>query len=216
MRIYARSNHKDFYLALGYKSEKIKEYFFNYNNLNNDLAVDLLTSQILPQHHNELDWKVTLVDTGEKTMTGGRVKRMQSYIKNETCMLTYGDGVASIDIDALVAFHKSHGKLVTITAVRPPARFGELEINGDTVLRFNEKPQLQDGWINGGFFVIEPKFFDLIADNDTMLEREPLEKAAKMGELMAYRHEGFWQCMDTKRDLELLESLWAKGAPWVK
>jgi glucose-1-phosphate cytidylyltransferase len=149
-------------------------------------------------------------------MTGGRAKRMQSYIGNETCMLTYGDGVANIDLDALVSFHKSHGKLITLTAVRPPARFGELELNGDKVVSFQEKPQLHGGWINGGYFVIEPEFFDLIAGDDTMLEREPIEKAVNMGEMMAYRHEGFWQCMDTKRDLELLESLWAKGAPWVK
>jgi glucose-1-phosphate cytidylyltransferase len=149
-------------------------------------------------------------------MTGGRAKRMQSYIGNETCMLTYGDGVANIDLDALVSFHKSHGKLITLTAVRPPARFGELELNGDKVVSFQEKPQLHGGWINGGYFVIEPEFFDLITGDDTMLEREPIEKAVNMGETMAYRHEGFWQCMDTKRDLELLESLWAKGAPWVK
>jgi glucose-1-phosphate cytidylyltransferase len=216
MQNYARSKHKDFYLALGYKSEKIKEYFLSHSNLHSDILVDHLTTLVIPQSHNELDWKVTLVDTGETTMTGGRAKRMQSYIGNETCMLTYGDGVANIDLDALVSFHKSHGKLITLTAVRPPARFGELELNGDKVVSFQEKPQLHGGWINGGYFVIEPEFFDLIAGDDTMLEREPIEKAVNMGETMAYRHEGFWQCMDTKRDLELLESLWAKGAPWVK
>jgi glucose-1-phosphate cytidylyltransferase len=216
MQNYARSKHKDFYLALGYKSEKIKEYFLSHSNLHSDILVDHLTTLVIPQSHNELDWKVTLVDTGETTMTGGRAKRMQSYIGNETCMLTYGDGVANIDLDALVSFHKSHGKLITLTAVRPPARFGELELNGDKVVSFQEKPQLHGGWINGGYFVIEPEFFDLITGDDTMLEREPIEKAVNMGEMMAYRHEGFWQCMDTKRDLELLESLWAKGAPWVK
>lgn len=216
MQTYARSKHKDFYLALGYKSEKIKEYFLSHSNLHSDIMVDQLTSLFIPQDHNELDWKVTLVDTGDTTMTGGRAKRMQSYIGNETCMLTYGDGVANIDLDALVSFHKSHGKLITLTAVRPPARFGELELSGDKVVSFQEKPQLHGGWINGGYFVIEPEFFDLITGDDTMLEREPIEKAVNMGEMMAYRHEGFWQCMDTKRDLELLESLWAKGAPWVK
>jgi len=141
---------------------------------------------------------------------------MKSYIGNETCMLTYGDGVADIDLDALLAFHRSHGKLVTMSAVRPAARFGELELNGSHVKSFKEKPQLNEGWINGGFFVIEPAFFDWIAGDEIMLEREPIEKAAAMGELMAFRHEGFWQCMDTKRDHELLETLWSKGAPWAR
>ena len=148
-------------------------------------------------------------------MTGGRVKRMQSFIGRETCLITYGDGLSNIDLDALLAFHHSHGKMVTVTAVRPAARFGELEIDGDRVASFQEKPQLQDGWINGGYFVVEPKFFDLIAGDSTMLEREPLERATKDGQLMAYRHDGFWQCMDTKRDHEMLEYLWANGAPWA-
>jgi glucose-1-phosphate cytidylyltransferase len=158
---------------------------------------------------------VTLVNTGDKSMTGGRVKRLQSFIGNETCLLTYGDGVADIDLDALLAFHRSHGKMVTVTAVRPVARFGELDIDGDRVANFQEKPQLHEGWINGGFFVIEPAFFDLIEGDATLLEREPLENATKAGELMAYRHDGFWHCMDTKRDQERLESLWTTGAPWA-
>ncbi len=162
-----------------------------------------------------VDWRVTLVHTGDESMTGGRVKRMQPFIDNESCLLTYGDGVADIDIDALVAFHKSHGKMVTVSAVRPTARFGELELEGERVHSFQEKPQLHGGWINGGYFVVEPEFFDLIAGDSTMLEREPLEKAAKMSELMAYRHHGFWQCMDTKRDQDLLQDLWDEGAPWA-
>ena len=147
-------------------------------------------------------------------MTGGRVKRMKPFIGNETFLLTYGDGVSNIDIEALVNFHRKHGKMVTISAVRPSARFGELEISESQVQRFQEKPQLHDGWINGGYFVIEPEFFNFIEGDNTLLEREPLEKVAEMGELMAYHHDGFWQCMDTKRDHELLESLWAEGAPW--
>ena len=148
-------------------------------------------------------------------MTGGRVKRMQTFIGNETFLLTYGDGVANIDLDALLAFHRSHGKMITVSAVRPAARFGELEIDGARVSSFIEKPQLHQGWINGGYFVVEPTFFDLIDGDNTFLEREPLEQATKNGELMAYRHDGFWHCMDTKRDHEVLEFLWAKGAPWV-
>ena len=139
---------------------------------------------------------------------------MKHFIGNETFLLTYGDGVSNIDMEALVNFHRKHGKMVTISAVRPSARFGELEMSGSRVQRFQEKPQLHDGWINGGYFVIEPDFFNLIEGDSTLLEREPLEKAAEMGELMAYHHDGFWQCMDTKRDHELLESLWAEGAPW--
>ena len=147
-------------------------------------------------------------------MTGGRVKRMKNFIGDETCMLTYGDGVADINIDALLEFHKSHGKMVTISAVHPAARFGEIKVSDNKVTSFKEKPQLLDGWINGGYFVIEPAFFDLIDSDSTLLEQEPLEKVAGMGELMSYCHEGFWQCVDTKRDLELLETLWTSGAPW--
>jgi glucose-1-phosphate cytidylyltransferase len=161
-----------------------------------------------------IDWNVTLVETGRDTMTGGRLKRLQNYLSGESFMLTYGDGLSDIDLDALIAFHKSHGKMITMTAVRPSARFGELELNGDKVESFVEKPQPHDGWINGGFFVIEASFLDLISDDSVMLEREPLERAASLGELMAYRHEGFWQCMDTKRDHDLLQSLLIKGAPW--
>lgn len=216
MRSYAHFGHKDFYVALGYKAEVIKSYFLNYRSLNADFTVDIGSGSVTPHQLDQVDWRVTLAHTGEQSMTGGRVKRMQSFIGNETCMLTYGDGVSNIDLDALLKFHRSHGKLVTVSAVRPAARFGELEMEGARVVSFKEKPQLHEGWINGGFFIIEPAFFDLIGGDETMLEREPLERAASLGELMAYRHEGFWHCMDTKRDHELLESMWAKGAPWAR
>lgn len=216
MKTYAHYGHKDFYIALGYKSEVIKDYFLNYHSLNSDFAVNLASGKVKPYKVNDLDWQVTLSNTGISTMTGGRVKRMQQLIGNERFMLTYGDGVADIDIDDLFAFHKSHGKMVTMSAVRPAARFGELEINDNQVISFKEKPQLHNGWINGGYFIIEPEFFDYIASDETMLEREPLEAVTKAGELMAYTHDGFWHCMDTKRDHELLESLWSEGAPWSK
>jgi glucose-1-phosphate cytidylyltransferase len=215
MQTYASFGHKDFYVALGHKAEIIKDYFLNYRALNADFTVDLASGNVMPHQVDPLNWKVTLVNTGDATMTGGRVKRMQSFIGNEACMLTYGDGVADIDLDELLAFHRSHGKMVTVSAVRPAARFGELEIEGARVASFQEKPQMHDGWVNGGYFVIEPDFFDLIVGDSMLLEREPLEQATKMGELMAYKHEGFWQCMDTKRDLDHLQSLWKSGeAPW--
>jgi glucose-1-phosphate cytidylyltransferase len=176
--------------------------------------IDLASGNVTPHQVDSVDWKVTLVNTGDVSMTGGRVKRMKSFIGNETCMLTYGDGVANINLDNLLAFHRSHGKMVTVSAVRPAARFGELEMNGSRVTSFQEKPQLHDGWINGGYFVFEPAFFDFIVGDEILLERQPLEKATQAGELMAYHHDGFWHCMDTKRDHELLESLWEKGAPW--
>ena len=215
MKTYAHFNHKDFYIALGYKAELIKDYFLNYRALNADFTVELSSGDITSHQVESEDWRVTLVITGEDSMTGGRVKRMQSYIGNEPFLLTYGDGVADIDLKELVAFHKNHGKMITVSAVRPSARFGELNLDGNKVSSFQEKPQLHEGWINGGYFVINPEFFDLINGDSTMLEREPLEQATNAGELMAYRHDGFWHCMDTKRDHELLESLWEKGAPWA-
>jgi glucose-1-phosphate cytidylyltransferase len=214
MKRYAHYDHKDFFIALGYKSEIIKDYFLNYRNLSSDLSINLATGKVKSLREESIDWNVTLVETGRDTMTGGRLKRLQSYLAGERFMLTYGDGLSDIDIDALIAFHESHGKMITMTAVRPSARFGELKLNGDKVESFVEKPQLHDGWINGGFFVIEPKFIDFIAGDSIMLERDPLERAASLGELMAYRHEGYWQCMDTKRDHDLLQALSIKGAPW--
>ena len=215
MKTYAHFNHKDFYIALGYKAELIKDYFLNYRALNADFTVDLSSGDITSHQVESEDWRVTLVNSGEDSMTGGRVKRMQSYIGNEPFLLTYGDGAADIDLKELVAFHKNHGKMITVSAVRPSARFGELNLDGNKVSSFQEKPQLHKGWINGGYFVINPEFFNLIDGDSTMLEREPLEQATNAGELMAYRHDGFWHCMDTKRDHELLESLWEKGAPWA-
>ena len=217
MKSYAHFNHKDFYVALGYKAEVIKEYFIHYRTLNADFKVDLGTGDITPYQLDDVDWKVTLVESGLNTMTGGRVKRMKPFIGNETFLLTYGDGLSDVNLDALLNFHKSHGKMITMTAVRPAARFGELELDRDQVINFQEKPQLHDGWINGGFFVMEPECMELIKDDNIMLEREPLVAAAKQGELMAYRHDGFWQCMDTKRDHELLTKLWETDTvPWLR
>jgi glucose-1-phosphate cytidylyltransferase len=215
MKTFAHFGHKDFYVALGYKASVIKEYFLNYRALNADFTVNLATGDVAPHQIDSVDWQVTLVHTGDASMTGGRVKRMRDYVGKETFMLTYGDGVANVDIDALLRFHRQHGKMVTVTAVRPAARFGELGIKEDRVETFKEKPQMHEGWINGGFFVIEPRFLDLIEGDATLLEREPLETAARIGELMAYKHDGFWHCMDTKRDHDLLESLWREGAPWL-
>ena len=215
MKNYAFFGHKDFYLALGNKAEVIKEYFMNYRSLNADFSVDLFNGEIQPHVIEDIDWRVTLINTGIDSMTGGRVKRMKSFINNETFMLTYGDGVSDINIDDLLKFHKSHGKMVTISAVHPNARFGELEIKDNKVISFEEKPQTKKGWINGGFFIIEPEFFELIEGDSTILEKEPLEKAAALGELMAFHHDGFWQCMDTKRDRDYLEDLWqSNSAPW--
>tara|TARA_B110000003_G_C16493143_1_gene474283 strand:- start:155 stop:916 length:762 start_codon:yes stop_codon:yes gene_type:complete len=215
MQFYAKYGHKDFYVALGYKSEVIKDYFLNYRELNSDFTLDLNSGDIKHHQVNSEDWKVTLIDTGYKTMTGGRLKRLQKFIGSEPCLLTYGDGVSDINLTELLKFHKGHGKMITMSAVRPNARFGELELHGNLVKSFKEKPRLHKGWINGGFFVIEPDFFDLIDGDSTLLEREPLEKATKMNELMAFIHEGFWQCMDNKRDHDFLENLWIKGkAPW--
>jgi len=215
MNTYARSGHKDFYIALGYKSEVIKEYFLNYRTLNSDFTVDLSDGSLVAHQQDTVDWKVTLVDTGLNSMTGGRVKRMKDFIGNEPFLLTYGDGVADIDVDALLRFHQSHGKMVTVSAVHPGARFGELDIQNHVVTSFKEKPQTTQGWINGGYFVIEPSFFDLIEGDETILEKEPLERVAQMGELMSYQHDGFWQCMDTKRDRDALEELWQSDyAPW--
>lgn len=215
MRTYAHFGHKDFFVALGYKAELIKEYFLHYRSLNADFTVDLATGAVAPHQVDDADWRVTLVHTGQDSMTGGRVKRMQRFIGSEPFMLTYGDGVADIDVNALLAFHRSHGRMVTVTAVHPGARFGELLIQDERVASFKEKPQMGQGWVNGGFFVIQPEFFDLIDGDATILEREPLEEAARRGELMAYRHDGFWQCMDTKRDRDVLEDLWQSGkAAW--
>lgn len=212
MHHYARYGHNDFFLALGYKAEVIKEYFLNYRALSADFTVDLSDGCITHHQLDPVDWRVTLVHTGDNSMTGGRVRRMRQYIGNDSFMLTYGDGVSDIDLDKLLAFHRSHGKLVTVSAVRPSARFGLLQLDRDHVKQFTEKPQLEEGWINGGFFIVEPEFLDYLTSDETILEREPLERAAAIGELMAYRHEGFWQCMDTKRDKERLDELFSNSS----
>ena len=215
MQRYASFGHNDFYIALGYKAEVIKEYFLTLNPKNSDFSKELYTVKVSTHNSSDMDWNVTLMDTGKDSMTGGRLKRLESFIGNEPFLLTYGDGLADLDIARLVEFHKNHGKMVTVTAVHPVARFGELKIDGDCVKSFKEKPQVTRGWINGGFFVCQPQFFDLIKDDQTVLEAEPLEQTASMGELMAYKHESFWQCMDTIRDKDLLEELWQSGkASW--
>ena len=214
MKIFEHHALNDFVLALGYKNEIIKEYFSKYSLLNSDFSIDLKSGNMEMHQVQSEDWNVTLVDTGLDTMTGGRIKRLKDFVGNQTFMVTYGDGVGNIDIKNLIKFHKSHKKLATVTAVRPQARFGELEIVDDCVKSFKEKPQLDQGWINGGFFVLEPEVFDLITDDSVMFERQPLEELSSEENLMAYKHHGFWKCMDTKRDLEILNDLWNTNPPW--
>ncbi len=215
LNIYAAHGFDEFAIALGYKGEAIKEYFLNYHALENDLTVDLASGATQVYGGKRLAGRVHLIDTGEATQTGGRVKRLASHLGEGTFMLTYGDGVANVDVRKLVEFHKAHGKLATVTAVRPPSRFGSFVFDGDRIAEFVEKPQSGEGWINGGFFVLEPKVLDYIQGDTTLWEREPMERLAKDGELMAFRHEGFWQPMDTLREKRILEDLWAKGdAPW--
>ena len=214
MKRYSAYGFNDFVICCGYLGHKVREYFLSYAYQNADLTIHPGGRVEVRQSHSE-PWTVTLVDTGLDTMTGGRVKRVASYLQGDPYFcLTYGDGLADIDLGDLVAFHEAHGRLATVTAVNPMARFGALEIEGDTVTRFTEKPQAEGGLINGGFFVLSPKVLDLIPGDDTLLEREPLERLAETGELRAYRHGGFWQPMDTLRDKLHLEELWAQGAPW--
>lgn len=216
MKHYAHYSHKDFYIALGYKGEYIKKYMMDYINLSSNLSVDLKSGTVSRDGGEEKpDWTVNLIDTGLATQTGGRIKRLAPYLSDGTFFLTWGDGVSNIDLDDLLAFHKSHGKIATLTAVRPPARFGHLEFEGNQVKQFTEKPQTAEGWINGAFFVMEPELFDYIDGDMTHFEHEPLERLAADGQLMAYKHEDFWQCMDTLRDKVRLDSLWQTGeAPW--
>lgn len=216
MKSYAAHGFDEFVLALGYKGEYIKDYFLNYHPRTSDLTVRLATGEVIFKNPTAEDWSVSLVDTGAQSMTGGRLHRLEPLLREHgTFMLTYGDGVANVDIRKLVEFHKKHGKIATITAVRPPARFGELVMNGDSIEAFKEKPQTGAGWINGGFFVFEPGIFDYLHGDATVLEESPLEKLANDGQLKAYRHDGFWQCMDTLRDRNALDNLWQSGhAPW--
>jgi glucose-1-phosphate cytidylyltransferase len=215
MNIYAKYGYKNFLIACGYKGEMIKEYFHNFFIRNSDYIVDLKDGSLNVVNGTGLDWQIGLIDTGLDSMTGGRILRLKKWIGEETFMVTYGDGVGDIDISSLVEFHRAHGKLATVTAVRPPARFGGLALDGDAVCEFSEKPQTGEGWINGGFFVFEPGLFDYLSNSQTILEHEPLERLAREGHLKAFRHTGFWQPMDTLREKELLEELWASGkAPW--
>ena len=214
---YAAYGHCDFIVAAGYKSEVIKRYFLDYAAITSDFTVNLASGDCVWHNRPERDWSVTIVDTGLNAMTGGRVKRLQEFINGERFFLTYGDGVADVDIGELLSFHEQHKKMVTVTTVRPSARFGELKLDGDFVKTFKEKPQTETGWINGGFFVCEPEFLSKIEGDSTVLEGPPLEWAAANGQMAAYRHRGFWQCMDSVRDKDYLELLWSEQtAPWAK
>ncbi|HKO01276.1 MAG TPA: glucose-1-phosphate cytidylyltransferase [Thermoanaerobaculia bacterium] len=215
MKHFAHYDVRDFYVALGYKGEVIKQYFIDYYALSNDLTIDLRNGRVEPRERQSEEWVVSLVDTGDATMTGGRVKRLQHLVGDSTFMVTYGDGVSDIDVGALLEFHKQAGCIATVTAVRPPARFGGLYFDGDRVVGFTEKPQAGEGWINGGFLVFEPDIFEYLDGDGASLESNALEALAADGELAAYRHPGFWQCMDTLRDKRQLESSWNSGhAPW--
>jgi glucose-1-phosphate cytidylyltransferase len=215
MCIYTAHGFNDFLIACGYKSEVIKRYFATYRARHSSWRLHLQAGRKKTLHTHVPDWKISLVETGLHTMTGGRIRRLREWVEDSTFMATYGDGVADIHLHELLAFHRSHGRLATLTATRPPARFGCLEIVDGCVAEFIEKPQTNVGWINGGFFVFEPGIFDYLADDGTVLEKEPLERLARDGQLMAYCHPGFWQPMDTLRDKQLLEELWnSSRAPW--
>ncbi|WP_428311605.1 glucose-1-phosphate cytidylyltransferase [Hydrocarboniphaga sp.] len=216
MKMYSAYGINEFVVCLGYKGYVIKEYFANYFLHMSDVTFDMARNRMDVHNNNAEPWRVTLVDTGETTMTGGRLKRVKQYLKEDAAFcFTYGDGVGDIDIGKTLSFHKQHGKLATMTATQPPGRFGALGMDGDAVHSFQEKPSGDGGWINGGFFVLSPKVIDLIEEDSTIWERKPLEQLAADGELMAYKHPGFWQPMDTLRDKQHLEELWQSGkAPW--
>jgi glucose-1-phosphate cytidylyltransferase len=215
MNIYSARGFDDFVVACGYKGEYIKEYFRNFFLHHCDLTIDLKTGSCDASNCSAPKWRITLIDTGLQTQTGGRLRRLKDVLPRETFMVTYGDGVSNINVCALAEFHRSHGRLATVTAVRPPARFGGLVLSGNQVKEFTEKSQLGEGWINGGFFVFEPEVLDYLEGDETVLERDPLERLARKGELMAFRHPGFWQPMDTLREKQMLEALWESGsAPW--
>jgi glucose-1-phosphate cytidylyltransferase len=216
MKLYDRHQIADFVLALGYKGEIIKDYFLHYHQRMSDITVKLASGKVTYANASAEDWSVSMVDTGLHTMTGGRLLRLEHLLRpHGTFMLTYGDGVADIDLTALLAFHRAHGRLATVTAVRPAARFGTMLFDGDRVAEFREKPQIGEGWINGGFFVFESGVFDYIDSDATILEETPLERLSEDGQLMSFRHEGFWQCMDTLRDRDYLDGEWVRGtAKW--
>lgn len=215
MRHYSKYGYNSFVIALGYKGQHIKKYMVDYGALQSNLTVKLASGDVLKHGSNHPDWTVELIDTGIDTMTGGRIKRLAPYLGNETFMLAWGDGVSNINLDGLLAFHRYHGKLATVTIVRPPARFGHLVFDGNRVVEFSEKPQTEQGWINGAFFVLEPGVFDYIEGDQTQWEKEPMQRLAKDGQLMAFRHTSFWKCVDTLRDIRFLQELWDSGnAPW--
>ena len=215
MRHYARYGHKEFFIALGYKGDVIKRYFLDYRSVNGDLTINLASGAVRVEDGEGEDWLVRLIDTGLKTNTGGRVRRLKSWLSEEPFMLTYGDGVSDVDLDELLRYHRAQKLLATVTAVRPPSRFGGLTFDGGRVAQFTEKPQIGEGWINGGFFIFEPAVLDLLEGDAASLEIDLLAGLAAEGQLAGYRHEGFWQCMDTLRDRRLLEQLWADGdSPW--
>lgn len=216
MNIYAAHGFKEFIVALGYKAEVVKSYFLNFFALNSDISIDLATGETSFQNGRQPDWKVHLVDTGLHTHTGGRLRRLRDWVaRDELVMFTYGDGVADLDIPALVDFHKRHGRLATVTTVRSPERFGRIAFDGDHVVEFYEKPETGEGWINGGFFVLHPKAIDYVTDDDTDWERESVLKLARDGQLMGYRHGGFWSCMDTLKEKNMLDEMWDSGkARW--
>lgn len=213
MKHYAHFNLTEFVIALGYKGEYIKRWMKDFSALEGDMTVNTKTGEVKLHEQDRSEWTVHLVETGPNTMTGGRIKRLKPWLGDGTFMLTWGDGVSDVDLHDLLAFHRAHGKLATLTAVRPPARYGHLEFQGDGVTSFTEKPQTAEGWINGAFFVLEPGVFDYIDGDETMWEQEPLTNLARAGQLMAYKHESFWQCMDTLREKHILQKLWDSGNP---
>ena len=213
MKHYAAHGFREFIVPVGYKGEEIKRFFLDYNRLRASITVDLATGQSSFHESTPEDWTVHIIDTGLKTNTGNRVKLLQPWLEGETFMLTYGDGVSDVDLQALLRFHRSNGKLATVTAVRPPSRFGGIIFDGDLVTEFTEKPQIGEGWINGGFMALEPRVFDYMTGDDISLEADVLERLAADAQLAAYRHDAFWQCMDTLRDKRQLEAMWERGNP---
>lgn len=213
LKTYSHYGFDEFFIALGYKGETIKKFFLDYCNLSGNVKIDFSTGQTEIRDRESERWLLHLIETGQNSMTGGRIKRLENHLRDATFMVTYGDGVSDIDLRELLEFHKAHGKLATVTAVHPPARFGELLIGEDSSTEFTEKPQTHEGWINGGFMVFEPAVLDYLTGDASILEKDALERLAAEKQLMAYRHEGFWQCMDTLRDKKYLESLWENGSP---
>jgi glucose-1-phosphate cytidylyltransferase len=215
MKHFASFGFHEFVIGLGYKGEYIKKYMVDYSALNGNLRIGMRDGHVAVEGARRPDWTVDLVDTGMETLTGGRIKRLAPFLGGETFMLTWGDGVSNVDLKRLLAFHREHGKLATVTTVRPPARYGRMRMEGNKVVEFAEKPQMEEGWINGAFFVLEPEVLEYIEGDNTMFEHAPLERLASDGQLMAYKHDGFWQCMDTLREKQILEDLWSSGsAPW--